>query len=714
MDCPNCGAECPDNDVFCWTCGYRLKPYSSQQTTDQEASENGTTNSSETHYDASEASRRAKRKKRIRLIILIVLLVSACVYGAILLFRENVFTFIDNNRTGILKFRNWISPGFIDKTTSVTRIVFDENGNYSIVRDEFGVLQYVVYKDSGLEMLNLLIEEGANVNYVSKGEETPLSIAVFEEEQDYAKVLLENGADVNFKNAAGKTPLKIASDNSNSDMMKLLLEYKANPEVMHGVDYNGEHNEIPLIMYEAILGEGASMVKALIDAGADVNKEDFTGATTLERCLIQNPDFELIKLLVENGADLEHLFQGRLTPLMLAIDEECDLEIIRYLISANPKMVNISCDGYTPLQYAVRYGFEEVCIVLLENNADPETMYGILSGGESIEVPILYYEAILGDNLVIAKALIDAGADVNREDGFGNSALGDCLIYNQDIEMIKLLVESGADLEHVSEYGETPLLCAISEECDLEIIKYLIDAGADLQKFDSRGRTPLMLAIAYDSDFEIIKCLIDSNPESIDIENNGLNVIQQAIIGNSSLEIIKYIVDNGADLHSETKYGNTLNDLAEYYASEDIQEFIELATKADDFMSTHVIDRASVFSLKERREIAEKYVLFFEEFDMDLIFITADSSIQRIDMDSFTKEVLQEEGISSTRRFVVTLSTSYIYITWSKALGITNEEASDIMDSVLDAHYFSMVDPAYEFERVARILMEKKRTESSN
>lgn len=62
MDCPNCGAECPDNDVFCWTCGYRLKPYSSQQTTDQEASENGTTNSSETHYDASEASRRAKRK----------------------------------------------------------------------------------------------------------------------------------------------------------------------------------------------------------------------------------------------------------------------------------------------------------------------------------------------------------------------------------------------------------------------------------------------------------------------------------------------------------------------------------------------------------------------------------------------------------------------------------------------------------------------------
>lgn len=565
MDCPNCGNECSENEVFCKYCGYRLKD--TTQPTDS-----GIAERKETFGKDSERS--LKRKKRTRLIVILVLIVSAFAIAYSILFGGTVFSLIDSNRTGILKFRIRVSPGFLDQTTEYSRIVYGSNYNgFNIVDDKFNVLQYVIAENCGSEMLELLIKEGADVNYVSPKSETPLTLAVEKKNEKYARILLSNGAYVNHKNAEGETPLKIASDNRYTDMMKLLLEFKADPEIMHDAKYGEEEIELPLLMYEAILGNGAPMVEALIAAGADVNKEDFTGATTLERCLLQNPDLELIRILVENGADLEHLYKGGLSPLMIAINEKCDLSII----------------------------------------------------------------------------------------------------------------------------------------------KYLIEAGSDLQQFDSNGRTPLMLAIAEDCDFEIIKSLIDSNPESIDIENNGLNVIQQAIIGNSSLEIIRYIVGNFADLHCETKYGNTLSDLAEYYASEEIQEYIDLATKADDFMKMHLIDKASAFSLKEKREIAEKYVLFYEDFDMDLVFITGDSSIQSIDLEAFTSKVLEETGVNSNRKYVLTLTPSYVFITWnSYSLGISEDEATEIMNSVTDYSYFSIADCAYELERAARRLMEKKKAESSD
>ena len=56
--------------------------------------------------------------------------------------------------------------------------------------------------------------------------------------------------------------------------------------------------------------------------------------------------------------------------------------------------------------------------------------------------------------------------------------------------MAKYLVERGADINKENEYGETPLFEAC-ENGKLVIVKYLIEHGADINKRNNTGETPL-------------------------------------------------------------------------------------------------------------------------------------------------------------------------------------------------------------------------------
>lgn len=66
-------------------------------------------------------------------------------------------------------------------------------------------------KENGVEIMKLLIYKGADVNAKNFYEDTPLHRAVFNSLEN-TKTLITHGADVNARNNNGKTPLDIAKE----------------------------------------------------------------------------------------------------------------------------------------------------------------------------------------------------------------------------------------------------------------------------------------------------------------------------------------------------------------------------------------------------------------------------------------------------------------------------------------------------------------------
>lgn len=79
----------------------------------------------------------------------------------------------------------------------------------------------------------------------------------------------------------------------------------------------------------------------------------------------------------------------------------------------------------------------------------------------------------------IIRILLDAGADVNSRDYWGDTAL-EYAAYKGSIESVKLLLDNGADVNSKDNHGKTPLIAA-AEGYHTDIIKLLIDKGAHLE-----------------------------------------------------------------------------------------------------------------------------------------------------------------------------------------------------------------------------------------
>jgi cytochrome c len=118
------------------------------------------------------------------------------------------------------------------------------------------------------------LDAGADVNDYD-GFGSPLTYAVRKGHYSAAKLLIEHGADVNIPTRYYGDPVMIAAARSRADLMELLLEHGAIPDST----LNGE----PVLHVAAKLG-CFSCVKALVEAGADVNWEFRSGCYIRSSC----------------------------------------------------------------------------------------------------------------------------------------------------------------------------------------------------------------------------------------------------------------------------------------------------------------------------------------------------------------------------------------------------------------------------------------------
>ena len=142
---------------------------------------------------------------------------------------------------------------------------------------------------------------------------------------EFVKFLVSKGADVNVKNNDGDTPLHLAVKENNAEAIKFLLSQKA--------DGNVKNNDGDIPLHLAMKESNIEVVKILVSNGANVNTWDKNGMSPLH-VASRGGNIEVVKILVSNGANVNVNVKdknGR-TPLHWAAGW-ADVEVVNFLLS---------------------------------------------------------------------------------------------------------------------------------------------------------------------------------------------------------------------------------------------------------------------------------------------------------------------------------------------------------------------------------------------
>ncbi len=187
---------------------------------------------------------------------------------------------------------------------------------------------------------------------------------------------------------------------------------------------------------------------------------------------------EVVKALIEAGANLNAQDKNGYTALIWAT-REGRAEVVEALIDAKADLNAQDYEGKTALILAARKGRTEVVKALIEAEAD-------LNAQDKNGYTALIWAAYQGHTEIV-EALIAADADVNAQDDIGNTALI-CAAREGRTEVVKALIEAGANLNAQDISGNRALMWA-SEYGHFTVAKILIKSGANIYLADNQGRT---------------------------------------------------------------------------------------------------------------------------------------------------------------------------------------------------------------------------------
>ena len=265
----------------------------------------------------------------------------------------------------------------------------------------------LMYGSNYPEVVELLLQKGADINARANDGNTALKSAALEGNAEVVKLLLEKGADINATTQHGNTALRTAAFEGNVDVVKILME--------RGVDANGTGQVFGPLMAASLKGH-FPIVELLLDKGADVNATDSQLFTALSYASMESFS-DVVKLLVARGADVNVRNDDGETPLTLAMN-------------------NLGRES--PLDTTIT--------VPTENSSDTNAMT------ELVDIPVVdliestrksrYREQILE----IVKILLAQGADINSINNNGDTPLALAARHNS-LAVANLLRDRGARSE---------------------------------------------------------------------------------------------------------------------------------------------------------------------------------------------------------------------------------------------------------------------------
>ncbi|XP_063613458.1 ankyrin-3-like isoform X2 [Penaeus indicus] len=220
------------------------------------------------------------------------------------------------------------------------------------------------------QLLQELLKKGYPANGHDNRGWQPLHEAAYNGHAECVSLLTgSESVEVDALTHEGTTPLQLAccQGTRHTVVVKLLIKAGADPNMMKGDDW-------VLPLPKAITSNNIDIVKELLDAGADVNREDHHSGLPLHVATDQGLK-DITELLLENKADINMCdTSGRNALHVLMFSQSHDDEEIQPMLSLLLQKgidVNVQMnDGTTPLMLAVQRRWRLTVEKLLDNGAD--------------------------------------------------------------------------------------------------------------------------------------------------------------------------------------------------------------------------------------------------------------------------------------------------------------------------------------------------------
>ncbi|CAH0045009.1 unnamed protein product [Clonostachys solani] len=222
-----------------------------------------------------------------------------------------------------------------------------------------------------------------------------------------------------------------------------------------------------------------SMVKYLLDAGADSGFRDRDGKNAFHGC----KDVQVLQLLAKEGkANInQESFTWRLTPFLSAMVRGTTPDLIKMLVSLGADVTSVGLDGKGAWHQLLND-------FILDKN---EAGYNILD---------------------LIDALVGAGVPLNTQDNEGKTPLQAMPRRYHDLlpRIYSRLIKAGARIDIREHSGRTLLFHAV-QLGNIELVQILLHAGADSSVRDKQGRNLYFVCKYTDPSTNIVgKELIDA------------------------------------------------------------------------------------------------------------------------------------------------------------------------------------------------------------
>ena len=285
-----------------------------------------------------------------------------------------------------------------------------------------------------LDTARLLIEHGADPNPREiRGGQTALMWAVSEGHPEMVELLIDNRADVNAPSNSGFTSLMFAAQKGDAETAEILLKAGA---LANAVMFRSGLTALMI----ASIGGFDKVARVLMDHGADVDAIDKNGKAVLHHAVGYYPSAAIVRDLLARGANPNIRIKSPKKYVGYAIDP----------------------DGSTPLLAAAAASNLEAVSALLDAGADPNiptttnTTPLAMAAGAAVTADQAISRGEIERMAEIVKLLLALDVEVNTVGQYGFTALHVAAYHGWD-NTIEALIAHGADTEIKDGFGQTPL-----------------------------------------------------------------------------------------------------------------------------------------------------------------------------------------------------------------------------------------------------------------